>query len=281
MLYHTVSELEQKLAVIRQEGLTIGLVPTMGALHEGHLSLVATALEKTQRVVVTIFVNPTQFNNQDDLEKYPSDIKKDVILLKELSGDIIVFAPSVSEIYAENIVSKTFDFGGLDNYMEGANRPGHFHGVATIVEELFSIVRPDKAFFGEKDYQQLAIIKHLNKSLNWGIDIVPCPIVREVTGLALSSRNERLSMLTRIIAGGIHQTLEKVKSSLGTSTIDDLKKMVDQTFEEDKLMELEYFEIAESETLVPSSQIDPNKKYRAFIAVHTENVRLIDNIALN
>jgi pantoate--beta-alanine ligase len=265
----------------REASKTIGFVPTMGALHKGHLSLVKKALQENNTVVVSIFVNPTQFDNTADLEKYPRTLDADVALLKTLSKNIIVFAPNANYIYDGNITSQQFTFNGLEHEMEGKFRDDHFNGVGTIVKRLFEIVQPHNAYFGEKDYQQLLIIKTLVKNYNIPVKITGCPIEREVNGLAMSSRNERLSKSTREEAAFIYKTLLAAKSKFGTKSATYVTKWVTQQFENHSLFKLEYFTIANANTLKTIKRKHKNNQYRAFIAVYTENVRLIDNLALN
>ncbi len=274
-------ELQKVMGGWKLKNQSIGLVPTMGALHQGHLSLVKRALGENDLVVVSIFVNPTQFDNAEDLEKYPSNLELDVDLLASLSTEIIVFTPTKSDIYDGNIASKSYNFDGLAKVMEGEFRNGHFDGVATIVELLFRAVGPDKAYFGEKDFQQLQIIKKLVKQSKLDLTIIPCPIEREPNGLARSSRNERLSNQTRKEAGFVHETLLAVKTKFGTENANYIKNWVTRQFNENQLFELEYFEITDVDTLTPMVKIQNNKKYRAFIAIYAEGIRLIDNIALN
>jgi pantoate--beta-alanine ligase len=260
---------------------TLGLVPTMGALHQGHLSLVRQALSENSRVVVSIFVNPTQFNNPEDLEKYPKTLEADLTLLQSVSEEIIVFAPSVKELYSLDISSKSYSFNGLDKVMEGAFREGHFNGVATIVEILLTLVRPDKAYFGEKDFQQLQIVRKLADKLNFPVRIAGCPIVREPHGLAMSSRNQLLSATMRQKAGIIYKTLQTAKCMFGTENATKIIDYVKDVFHQEPEIDLEYFQIADTETLTPLKRKQENLKYRGFIAVYAEGIRLIDNIALN
>ncbi len=260
---------------------TLGLVPTMGALHQGHISLIKKAFNENNRLIVSIFVNPTQFNNQDDLIKYPKTLEADIELLKTISDDIVVFAPTVEEMYGDNVKSKAYDFNGLDKVMEGAYREDHFEGVATIVEALLTLIKPNNAYFGEKDFQQLQIIKSIVSTQNIPVNIIGCPIVREPHGLAMSSRNERLSPVMRKEAGIIYETLKSAKNKFGIESANIIIEWVSGVFEKSENLELEYFEISESDTLKPIDKKNKQKKYRAFIAVYAENVRLIDNIALN
>ena len=260
---------------------TLGLVPTMGALHNGHLSLVKKALSENDRVVVSIFVNPTQFDNEEDLDKYPRSLENDIQLLKKLSEEIIVFAPSIDDVYESQVRSKAYEFDGLDKMMEGKFRTGHFEGVGTIVELLLRIISPDKAYFGEKDFQQLQIIKKLVKTQNLPVEIIGCPIERESHGLAMSSRNERLSQEMRQKAGFIYEILQTAKTKFGTKSAKSIVDWVISQFENQKDFRLEYFSISDEETLNPILKKENNRKYRAFIAVYANEVRLIDNLRLN
>ena len=277
-VFHEVNTLQSYLAQF-QNIRSIGFVPTMGALHEGHLSLVEIAQEENDVVVASIFVNPTQFDKEEDLIKYPKSIEKDLKMLEPYCD--VVFVPSVKEMYPELVASKKFDFKGLDQVMEGAFRIGHFDGVGTIVKRLFEIVQPQKAYFGEKDFQQLAIIKKMVEIENLPVEIIGCPIRREKDGLAMSSRNQRLTKIQRKEAPLIYQTLLKSQSMFEKSDVQAVKKMVHQTFENNGILRLEYFEIADSENLKPITTKEMGHTYRGFIAVFADNVRLIDNIALN
>ena len=266
---------------IKSEGKTIGLVPTMGALHDGHLSLVQNALKNSDQVVVSIFVNPTQFNNQDDLDKYPRNLEQDLNLLRNEDRDIWVFSPTAQELYGEKIISETFDFEGLESVMEGKFRNGHFDGVGTVVKRLFEITTPDKAFFGEKDFQQLQIVKKLTQNVGLPVEVVGCPILREESGLARSSRNERLSTENRKNAAFIYETLKNAKKLFGTKSADYVTEWVESRFKDHSYLELEYFEIANSNTLKKINQKEKGQNYRAFIAAYADDIRLIDNIALD
>lgn len=258
----------------------IGFVPTMGALHQGHLELVARALEENDRVVCSIFVNPIQFNNPNDLKKYPRTFEQDAALL-EAMGCHVLFYPSTSEMYPEP-ETRVYDFGLLDKVMEGRYRQGHFNGVAIVVKKLFDIVMPHRAYFGEKDFQQLAIIKALVKMEQTDIEIVPCAIVREPDGLAMSSRNVRLNADQRIHAPLIYQTLLKARQMYTTSSsLEEVKKEVEKVVEQNPFMELEYFEISDTESLAPIRMPKPPKPVVACIAVNMGEVRLIDNMIFN
>lgn len=279
-LIKTKKELRLQLLSATQKG-SLGLVPTMGALHQGHVSLVERACSENVTTVVTVFVNPTQFDNQKDLKKYPKTLEADMLLLEKIGKDIIVFAPVVSEMYDDEISSKAYDFAGLDKVMEGAFRDGHFEGVGTIVEKLLALVAPDRAYFGEKDFQQLQIIKKLVAFRKIPVEIIGCPIVREPSGLAMSSRNERLSPALRKEAAFIYKMLLAAKTEFGMKSAKSVIKWVEGQFNKQANLELEYFTIANVENLRPVQRKRPNKKYRAFIAVYAKDVRLIDNIALN
>ena len=260
---------------------TIGFVPTMGALHDGHLALMERSIRENEHTVVSIFVNPTQFNNPEDLAKYPRTLEEDVRKITALNPEVIVYAPSVDDIYDGKPVSQSFDFDGLENQMEGKFRPGHFDGVGTIVKRLFEIVTPTHAYFGEKDFQQLQIVKKLVAKNQLPVTIIGCPIYREANQLAMSSRNERLSADERNQASIIYQTLLQAKVLFQNETIESAIQLVQQTFENHPLFDLEYFVIADEETLSSSNTKEENKKYRAFIAVFVNNIRLIDTISLN
>jgi pantoate--beta-alanine ligase len=281
LLFSSKKELIAHLATLKNTSTTVGLVPTMGALHKGHLSLIKKAISETKVVVVSIFVNPTQFDNQDDLKKYPDTLDADLESLKNVSEELIVFTPSAIELYSNNISSKEYDFDGLDKTMEGKYRSNHFLGVATVVEKLFSIVHPNKAYFGEKDFQQLLIIKKLIENTNMPIEIIGCPIVREPHGLAMSSRNERLPNDLRIKASFIYETLLAAKEIFGTKSAANVMNWVKNKFDKQPEFDLEYIKITDQETLNPVKRKQKNTKYRAFIAVYVDGVRLIDNIALN
>ena len=260
---------------------TLGFVPTMGALHQGHLSLVELSLANNDLTVVSIFVNPTQFNNPEDLEKYPRNLESDVATIQTISEDVIIYAPSVNDIYEGNATSKSFYFDGLENQMEGKFRPGHFDGVGTIVKRLFEIVKPTNAYFGEKDFQQLQIIKKLVEKENFQITIVGCPIFREENGLAMSSRNERLSPNERNSAAIIFKTLQEVKQKYPSQSLSEIALWVNQVFENQPDFKLDYFEIANEATLQTTENKNQDQKCRAFIAVFVNNIRLIDTISLN
>lgn len=260
---------------------TIGFVPTMGALHDGHLSLLRKALQENKVVVMSIFVNPTQFNNPEDLAKYPRTLERDVQKIATLSDKVIIYAPAVDDIYEGKTVSQSFNYDGLENQMEGKHRPGHFDGVGTIVKRLFEIVRPTNSYFGEKDFQQLQIIKKLVQKYKIPVNVVGCPIHREKNGLAMSSRNERLTDAEKEESTLIFKTLTSAKKMFGTKSANEVTDFVKKTFEKHPKFSLEYFQIADEATLKPCLRKSKNKKYRAFIAVFINNIRLIDTISLN
>ena len=267
------------LSNFKAQNKTIGFVPTMGALHQGHLSLIKKAQQKTDIVVVSVFVNPTQFNRQEDLIKYPKTLKNDIKLLETISCDVL-FNPSVEEIYSENIISEKFDFDGLEHKMEGEFREGHFDGVGTVVKTLFEIVSPNKAYFGQKDFQQLKIIKKMVKKHGLNVKIKGCIIFREEDGLAMSSRNTRLSEEQRNAAPFIYKTLKKVREKFSAENADLIIDWVKNQFKKHPLLTIEYFTIADEKTLKTIKNKESGKKYRAFIAVFVGEIRLIDNIRL-
>ena len=266
---------------IKTVNSTVGFVPTMGALHQGHLALMQQSLLENENTVVSIFVNPTQFNNPEDLAKYPRTFDADVQKLTDLDPKIILYAPTVEDIYEGKPTSQSFDFDGLENQMEGKFRPGHFDGVGTIVKRLFEIVAPTNAYFGEKDFQQLQIVKKMVAKNNLSVNVIGCPIHRESNNLAMSSRNERLAPEERTEAALIYKTLAEAKEKFATNSISDICEWVQKTFQDNPHFTLEYFTIADEETLLSSSRKNKNTKYRAFIAVLVNNIRLIDTISLN
>lgn len=280
--FQNKSELSTFVCALKDDGSTIGFVPTMGALHKGHLSLVNKGLKENDFVVVSIFVNPTQFNNEEDLIKYPRTLEADITLLKTVSHNrVIIYAPSNGDIYGKDIQSQTFNFDGLEHEMEGAFREGHFDGVGTIVKRLFEIVTPNRAYFGEKDFQQLQIIRKLVELHHLPVEIIGCPIHRAADGLAMSSRNARLSSEHRDAAPFIYKTLITAKTKFGTKSAQNVTEWVNTQFKKQGLLELEYFIIADISTLKPLKRKSTKKSYRAFIAVYAGDIRLIDNIALN
>jgi pantoate--beta-alanine ligase len=280
MIYTQQKALHLAIETLKNQGKTIGLVPTMGALHKGHLSLIKKAIEENDTVVVSIFVNPTQFNNPTDLQRYPRTLDADTALIATVDKNVIVFAPEVTDIYGNDVAAQHFDFGNLDKVMEGASRPGHFDGVGTIVKKLFEIVMPNRAYFGEKDYQQLLIIKKMVQQTGLPVTIVPCPIVRNEEGLALSSRNALLSPAMKERATFIYRTLLAAKERFVTDSPTAVEAWVNDVFAKETDFQLEYFTITDADTLLHITQKEEGKNYRAFIVVHAEGVRLIDNMSL-
>tara|TARA_B100000674_G_scaffold173624_1_gene140344 strand:- start:798 stop:1649 length:852 start_codon:yes stop_codon:yes gene_type:complete len=259
----------------------IGLVPTMGTLHEGHLSLVNEAIENCDEVWVSIFVNPIQFNDPKDFKLYPSDPNGDIKKIHSISKDINLFIPeSVREIYPVDPISEKFDFGILDKVMEGAHRPGHFNGVATVLKKLFEIFEPNHVFFGEKDYQQTLIVSKLIDNLFPKISLMVCPTIRNENGLALSSRNNQLSKKYQKICGVIFESLLLAKENCGKMSYLDLNKSIKTKIEKSNSLKLEYFEVRNEKNLEPFTQINKNIRYRAFICVRAKGIRLIDNLLL-
>ena len=272
------SSLEDYINENRKKVKTIGFAPTMGALHDGHISLYKQARSDNDIVISSIFVNPTQFNNQDDLVKYPRTVEADIEKLKNSGFVDAVYIPSVNDIYPNGMKSKNYDFDGIEYEMEGAARPGHFDGVGTVVEELFRQVQPDNAYFGEKDYQQLKIIMKLVEKLNLPINIHGVKIHRENSGLAMSSRNMRLSAEEKNASTIIHHTLKLINDWTHTLSISEIKNRVSEVFKKEAGMELEYFLIANEENLKETEEIEQGKNYRSFIVVNVGDVRLIDNM---
>lgn len=281
LIFNRQVALSEHLKPILDANETIGFVPTMGALHQGHLSLLAESLKENSITVISIFVNPTQFNNAEDLAKYPRTLESDVEKIKKLNEDIIVFAPSVQDIYEGKTVSQHFDYDGLENQMEGKFRAGHFDGVGTIVKRLFEIVKPTNAYFGEKDFQQLQIVKKMVEKHQIPVHVVGCPIFRESNGLAMSSRNERLTAEEREQSALIYKTLKAAKTLFGTESAKRVSDFVQDAFKNVSGFDLEYFEIADEATLLPVNHKTKHTKYRAFIAVFVNKIRLIDTISLN
>ena len=278
-IFNTKQEIKSFIRTQGEANKTIGFVPTMGALHEGHLSLIKKAKKKNDIVVVSIFVNPTQFNNKEDLVKYPKTYKNDTRLLESVSCDVLFF-PSVEEIYGNNILPKKFNFDGLEHQMEGKFREGHFNGVGTIVKALFEVIEPHNAYFGEKDFQQLKIIKKMVEKHHLNVEVIGCEIFREKDGLAMSSRNSRLNNKQRTSASFIYKTLEKARDKFETENAAKTTEWVDKQFKKHPSLELEYFTIADEKTLESIKNKESDKRYRAFIAVFAGEIRLIDNIRL-
>ena len=288
------ADLQAAVSEAKKQNLSIGLVPTMGALHEGHLSLIERALKENDLVVVSLFVNPIQFNNKEDLEKYPRTIEADLALIQKLESSIekkatglLAFTPTVDEMYPQGEPKEVYHFGPVEEVMEGPRRPGHFSGVAVVVRRLFDLAQPTRAYFGEKDYQQIAVIRSLLEQIKYPIELVPCPIVRADDGLALSSRNMRLSPAARKMAPAINATLEQAAEMAEFEEVDDVKEWVLDTLAsfhevnecpDDLRFEPEYFEIVDARTLQPIADWDEAGDLGAVgcIAVWLDGVRLID-----
>ena len=278
-VFKTKKELKTYFKGYSSKNFTIGFVPTMGALHNGHLSLVKESVDNNEITVASIFVNPTQFNKKEDLENYPRTLESDLTLLQSVSCDI-AFIPSTEEIYSNTVSSNHFEFDGLEIQMEGKFREGHFNGVGTIVKKLFEIVTPTNAYFGEKDFQQLQIIRKMVEKNHLPVSVIGCPTFREKNGLAMSSRNQLLSEKEKEEGAIIYETLCEVKELIDNKAIEKINSWVGEQFDKNPLFELEYFVIADEENLTPALTISPNKNYRAFIAVHADKVRLIDTMSL-
>lgn len=273
------SDLQAIIEQLKNDGKSIGLVPTMGALHKGHLSLVKNSISNNDITVVSIFVNPTQFNNPNDLASYPRTVDKDLELLQTVGCDV-VFAPEADDIYSKSETDSRFefDFEGLDKVMEGKFRPGHFNGVVQIVSKLFDLVRPNRAYFGEKDFQQLAIIRLMTRRYNLPIEIVPCPIVREDSGLALSSRNSLLKDNEKQVASHIYAVLNESRQFVPQTEVEELKQCVIAAIEQKPELKVEYFDIVDGHTLKSIGKWDECDYVVGCITVFCGNVRLIDNI---
>ena len=279
VLVKTILEAEEQLRSLREQDGALGFVPTMGALHEGHVSLIRCSAEDNRFTAVSIFVNPTQFNEQRDFKRYPRNLEKDLKILSTLPVDL-VFAPSVSEIYPEPD-NRVFEFGDLDKTMEGLHRPGHFNGVAQVVSRLLDIIRPDSAYFGEKDFQQLAIIRALVQQFGFPVEIIGCPIIREEDGLAMSSRNKLLTPEERKAAAGIPRALTRAQELAGKLPVDKLQEEIIQQLNTDPLVKVEYFQIVCREDLQPvRNWSEPGAKIGC-VAVRIGKVRLIDNVNIS
>lgn len=280
IIFEHIKDLRDHLANVRPLQESIGFVPTMGALHDGHLALVRRSKSCTGYTVCSIFVNPVQFNNPEDLSKYPRTFEKDVELLNQVNCDVL-FYPSVREMYPEEITEK-YAFGELEQVMEGAHRPGHFNGVAVVVKRLLDIVDADRAYFGEKDFQQLLIVKALVKQCNIRTEIIPCPTVREPDGLAMSSRNTRLSPPERQAAPAIYKALKQIPGLLKTNSLPEIKEMLIREIQENGILKVEYLDFADAATLkIVQEAVPSGQKLIACIAVHAGPVRLIDNFQFN
>jgi len=275
----TIQEARKKLKYIWKEEGPLGFIPTMGALHEGHLSLIRRSVNENQFTAVSIFVNPTQFNEKHDFDQYPRNLETDLRLIKSFPIDL-VFVPGVSEMYPEKD-SRVFDFGTLDKTMEGIYRPGHFNGVAQVVSRLFDIIRPDRAYFGEKDFQQLAIIRALVKQLDIPVEIIGCPIIREPDGLAMSSRNKLLTPGQRKAAGAVSKALFRARELAGSLTVDKLQKRIINQINRHPLLEVQYFQIVDKVSLQQVADWSEGGDKIGCIAVQIGKVRLIDNINIS
>ena len=278
-VFKTKTELKTYFNRYSSKNFTIGFVPTMGALHNGHLSLIKESIKNNQITVASIFVNPTQFDKKEDLENYPRTLESDLSMLQGVSCDI-AFIPSIEEIYADTVGANHFEFDGLEIQMEGKFRKGHFNGVGTIVKKLFEIVTPTNAYFGDKDFQQLQIIRKMVQKNQLPVSVIGCPTFREENGLAMSSRNQLLSEKEKEEGAIIYEILHEVKQLINKESIEKINSWVAAQFDKNPHFELEYFVIADEENLIPASTISSNKNYRAFIAVHADKVRLIDTMAL-
>mgnify|MGYP001297690103 FL=1 len=276
LIFSNILQIQNHLTKLKSEGNIIGFVPTMGALHDGHLSLIKKSISENDSTVVSIFVNPTQFDDSNDLLTYPKDIEKDIALIKSISENTVLFKPDSYEIYSGEIKSDEFNLNGLDKYMEGECRGNHFQGVATVVNKLLSIVKSDHVYFGEKDFQQLRIIENLVLDQKFDTKVVRCKTVRSPEGLALSSRNKKLSFSSAKIATNLFKALNFAKEKFNTLDVIEIEKKVIEQLSAHSEIQLEYFVIADEETLEPLL-IKKNKKYRAFIAAYVSGVRLIDN----
>ena len=279
LVFRDNSTLQNHLKNLKNNNKIIGFVPTMGALHNGHLSLVKKSISQNDLTVVSIFINPTQFNNVNDLKTYPSDIDKDLELLRSISDKIIVFNPEPDEVYAGDIRLEKFNFNGLDRYMEGEFRGNHFVGVATVVSKLFSLIKADYAYFGEKDFQQVRIIENLIKEKKFKIKLIRCETIRSEDGLALSSRNNKLNFSSKKIATNLFKALNFAKEKIDVLCIDEIEQKISNNLSNFKEIELEYFVIADEKNLKPIKH-KQDEKCRAFIAAYVSGVRLIDNVKL-
>ena len=279
LIFSDISSIKSHLNKLKKKGNIIGFVPTMGALHNGHLSLIKKSISENNFTVVSIFVNPTQFDNPEDLKTYPSNINNDIALLKSISNKIILFNPDPEEIYSDGIKSQHFNFNGLDEHMEGKYRQNHFQGVATVVSKLLSIVEPDNVYFGEKDFQQLRIIENLVFEKKINTKVIRCETLRDSDGLALSSRNSKLSFSSKKMATNLFKALNFAKEKFNTLDVVEIEKKIIEQMTAHSEIKLDYFIIADEEKLEPSI-LKNNQKYRAFIAAYISGVRLIDNIKL-
>tara|TARA_B100001093_G_scaffold323129_1_gene308317 strand:+ start:28 stop:876 length:849 start_codon:yes stop_codon:yes gene_type:complete len=280
IIFKNIPDFKNHLRKLKNDNFRIGFVPTMGALHDGHISLIKKSLLENDYSVVSVFINPTQFNNINDFESYPNDISKDIELLNSISENIILFNPDADEIYSGKVFSDSYDFGDLDKYMEGEHRKGHFQGVATVVHKLFEIVTADNVYFGEKDFQQLRIIEDLVLKIGFKLKITRCETIRQNDGLALSSRNKKLDISSQKIATNLFKALSFAKKNFENLDLEKIYTNVEGLFENFPQISIEYFAIANEKDLKPIKKKKKNQKYRAFIAAYISGVRLIDNIKL-
>ena len=280
IIFNNIVGFKNHLRKLKNDNITIGFVPTMGALHNGHTSLIKKSVLENDYSVVSIFINPTQFNNINDYESYPINISRDIELLDSISENIILFRPDTEEIYSGKVVSDSYDFGDLDKYMEGEHRKGHFQGVATVVNKLFQIVSADNVYFGEKDFQQLRIIEHLVQKNGYKFNVIRCKTIRQNDGLALSSRNKKLDISSQNIATNLFKALSFAKKNFDTLDLEIIYAKVEDLLQNFPQISVDYFAIADENDLKPIKHKNKNQKYRAFIAADISGVRLIDNIKL-
>ena len=280
IIFKNILGFKNHLRKLKNDNITIGFAPTMGALHDGHTSLIKKSVLENDYSVVSIFINPTQFNNINDYESYPIDISKDIELLDSISENIILFTPDIDEIYSGKVVSDSYDFGDLDKYMEGEFRKGHFQGVATVVHKLFEIVTPNNVYFGEKDFQQLRIIEDLVQRNRYKLNVIRCKTIRQNDGLALSSRNKKLDISSQNIATNLFKALSFAKKNFDTLDLEIIYAKVEDLLQNFPQISVDYFAIADENDLKPIKHKNKNQKYRAFIAADISGVRLIDNIKL-
>ena len=280
IIFNNIVGFKNHLRKLKNDNITIGFVPTMGALHNGHTSLIKKSVLENDYSVVSIFINPTQFNNINDYESYPINIFRDIELLDSISENIILFRPDTEEIYSGKVVSDSYDFGDLDKYMEGEHRKGHFQGVATVVNKLFEIVSADNVYFGEKDFQQLRIIEDLVQKNGYKLNIIRCKTIRQNDGLALSSRNKKLDISSQNIATNLFKALSFAKKNFDNLDLEIIYAKVEDLLQNFPQISVDYFAIADENDLKPIKHKKKNQKYRAFIAADISGVRLIDNIKL-
>ena len=280
IIFNNIVGFKNHLRKLKNDNITIGFVPTMGALHNGHTSLIKKSVLENDYSVVSIFINPTQFNNINDYESYPINISRDIELLDSISENIILFRPDTEEIYSGKVVSDSYDFGDLDKYMEGQHRKGHFQGVATVVNKLFEIVSADNVYFGEKDFQQLRIIEDLVQKNGYKLNVIRCKTIRQNDGLALSSRNKKLDISSQNIATNLFKALSFAKKNFDTLDLEIIYAKVEDLLQNFPQISVDYFAIADENDLKPIKHKKKNQKYRAFIAADISGVRLIDNIKL-